>query len=126
MFCVLLLSLQASNQNSYNFYYKISIKTSARNSTQCVVSIPGSNVDRHEVVEVKFAPFLYVCGKGCAEENPADFGRRAGQEDGGKLLSETPLPILKELIRLIHHQPLHTTHSKHTFMLERKLLIFCV
>lgn len=31
---VLVVCLQVSNQNSYNVYYKISIKTSARNSTQ--------------------------------------------------------------------------------------------
>lgn len=88
------------------------------------VSIPGSNVDTDKVVQVQFAPLLYICGKGCTEENPADFRRSAGQEDSGKLFSETSLAILKELIRFIHHQPLHATDSKNTFRLETEATDF--
>lgn len=85
--------------------------------------IPGSNADTDKVVQVQFAPSLDICCERGAEENPADIGRRARQEDGGKLLSETCLTVLKELIRLIHHQPLHTTHRQNMSILQTDINI---
>lgn len=73
--------------------------------------IPLTNVDRDEIVEVQSTPLLYVCAEGGAKESPANFRTRAGQENGGELLSETRFAILKELIWFIDHQPFHSEYN---------------
>lgn len=74
--------------------------------------IPGSDVNRDKIVQIEFAPLLNLRGESGAEQSAANFGRSAGQEDGGQLLPEASLTILKQLIGLVHHQPLHTAHTR--------------
>lgn len=76
--------------------------------------LPVSNVDRHQVVKVQTTPLLHIWRAGGAEESPAHLWARTGQKNCSELLPETRLTILKQLIRLIHDQPLHTEHQQNT------------
>lgn len=76
--------------------------------------VPGADVHGDEVVQVEFTPLLHLGGESGAEQSAANFRRGAGQEDGGQLLPEASLTILKQLIRLVHDQPLHTARAMRT------------
>lgn len=67
------------------------------NKTHTFIS-PGSDINRDEIVQIEFAPLLNLGGESGTEESTANFGRGAGQEDGGQLFPETSLTILKQLI----------------------------
>ena len=77
-------------------------------------TLPLAHVDRDEVVEVEAAPLLHVRRARGAEEGPAHTRTGAGEEQGGQLISEAPLPALEQLVRLIHHKPLHPGTVRHS------------
>lgn len=70
--------------------------------------LPVTNVDRHQVVKVQTTPLLHFCRTGGAEESPAHLWTGTSQKHCGELLPEARLTALKQLIGLIHNQPLHT------------------
>lgn len=76
--------------------------------------VPGSDVNRDEVVQVEFAPLLHLGGESGTEQSAANPGRGAGQEDGGQLIPEASLTVLEQLIGLVHHQPLHAAQHNTT------------
>lgn len=81
-------------------------------------SSPVSNIDRDQVVQVQTTPLLHVLRAGGAEESPAHLRPRAGQEHSGQLLPETCLTVFKQLVGLVHHQPLHTAWEENMSVVE--------
>lgn len=76
--------------------------------------LPVSNIDRNHVVEVEATPLLHIWRACGTEERPAHLWARTGQKHGGQLLPKSRLPVLKQLIRLVDNQPLHTEHQHNT------------
>lgn len=74
--------------------------------------LPCSNRHQHNVVQVEFTPLLHIMGKGSTEQSPPDQVGGAGQEDGSQLVPESWLAIFKQLVWLIHHQPLHARNRE--------------
>lgn len=87
---------------------------------------PVSYVDGHQVVKVEATPLFHVRRAGGAQERPAHPGAGAGQEHLGQLLPETRLAVLKQLVGLIHHQPLHPGQQGHTAKLSAVRARVCV
>lgn len=69
---------------------------------------PCSNGHQNHTVQVELTPLLHVMGECGAEQGSSHHVGCARQEDGSQLLPKPRLPIFKELVRLIHHQPFHT------------------
>lgn len=84
-------------------------KTTSQGTT---AHLPCSNRHQNNTVKVEFTPLLYIVRKGCAEQGSSHHVGRARQEDGGQLISEPRLPVFKQLVWLIHHQPLHTRNRE--------------
>lgn len=84
-------------------------------SQSTTAHLPCSNRHQNNTVEVEFTPLLHITCKGCTEQGPLHNVGRARQEDRGQLVSESRLPIFKQFVGLIHHQPLHTRNKEGFF-----------
>lgn len=87
-------------------------------SRSTTAHLPCSNGHQNNTVKVEFTPLLYITCKGCTEQGSSHHVGRACQEDRGQLVSEPWLPIFKQFVWLIHHQPLHTRNREVCFSVK--------
>lgn len=104
-------SASRMNTTKYNKLQKIIISTLINTPSSSAPTVPAavpvSDVDGDQIIQVETAPLFHILRAGGAEERPAHLCARARLENGRQLLPEALLAVLKELVRLVHHQPLH-------------------